>query len=412
MRDKSIIAGLALYLVVAGSGCGEGVSSESGEVPLPGLGLRVAVEPIAPIAVAESEGADHLIYELQISSYDPRSLYLDSLEVIGVGHEETRLRLLKGAELSRVTLSPGRPDARGIAPGSLSVVFLAVATEGEAPDSLFHRLWLHELANGAPAELSTTPLPIERSYFDLLSPPLMGGPWYAHAGPADISHHRTTLAPRGGLLSMDQRFAIDWFLLDVSEGEQGQAVGGPDWRGTIEAEVVAVADGVVAAVKTGVADEPIGELGASGTRINWETISGNRVVIDLRDGRYAWYHHLLDGSLTVEEGDSVARGQILGRVGNSGQTSHPHLHFEVTDANALGLGNGLPYRLTCFDQLSRISPMPGWFEVAESDPSEIGFSSLPFEAVRLTRSVAELPLGGAIVWFPQVPAGECAWPGG
>ena len=65
MRDKSIIAGLALYLVVAGSGCGEGVSSESGEVPLPGLGLRVAVEPIAPIAVAESEGADHLLYELQ-----------------------------------------------------------------------------------------------------------------------------------------------------------------------------------------------------------------------------------------------------------------------------------------------------------------------------------------------------------
>jgi murein DD-endopeptidase MepM/ murein hydrolase activator NlpD len=382
---------------------------ESAQVPLPGLGIRLGVEALARITPMTSEGGTHLLYELRITGFDPRSLSLDSLEIVGAADEALRLGLFRGPELRRITRSPGRPDAVRIDPGSVSVIFLAIRSEAEELDSIQHRLWLgYETPNGlTEAELLTKAIPVRRVELPLLDPPVRGGPWYAHAGPADVSHHRTTLAPRSGTLSMDQRFAIDWFKLESVEGEGGRELGGPDWESTLGVEVFAVADGTIVAVKRGVPDEPIGELGASGTRIDWQTIGGNRVVIDLGDGRYAWYHHLLQESIGVEVGDRVLRGQVIGRIGNSGQTSHPHLHFEVTDASTLGSGDGLPYAVRCYSQLARLEPMPSWEEVAEADPSEIGFvEALPSLAESSPR-FAELPLGGSVVWFPESVSGDC-----
>jgi murein DD-endopeptidase MepM/ murein hydrolase activator NlpD len=53
--------------------------------------------------------------------------------------------------------------------------------------------------------------------------------------------------------------------------------------------------------------------------------------------------HLQSGSLQVKAGDRVRRGQVLARVGCSGDAREPHLHFEVTDSPKLVAGEGLPY---------------------------------------------------------------------
>jgi murein DD-endopeptidase MepM/ murein hydrolase activator NlpD len=74
-----------------------------------------------------------------------------------------------------------------------------------------------------------------------------------------------------------------------------------------------------------------------------ETVAGNTITLDLGGGQFAYYMHLQPGSLRVKEGDRVRRGQVLARVGCSGDAREPHLHFEVTTSSKLLAGEGVPY---------------------------------------------------------------------
>lgn len=84
--------------------------------------------------------------------------------------------------------------------------------------------------------------------------------------------------------------------------------------------VLAPAPGVVVRVVDGRPDTPPGDAGSGG---------GNGLIIDHGGGEFSSLWHLLAGSLEVEVGDEVARGQSLGRVGNSGASTLPHLHWHL-----------------------------------------------------------------------------------
>jgi murein DD-endopeptidase MepM/ murein hydrolase activator NlpD len=82
---------------------------------------------------------------------------------------------------------------------------------------------------------------------------------------------------------------------------------------------------------------------------------GNYVIVDIGGGRYAFYAHLKPNSIRVEEGDNVSRGQQLAQLGNSGNTTAPHLHFHVMDAPLpLGADHNLPYVFDSFRYQGRI----------------------------------------------------------
>ncbi|MGW2203515.1 M23 family metallopeptidase [Streptomyces sp. NPDC001774] len=72
-------------------------------------------------------------------------------------------------------------------------------------------------------------------------------------------------------------------------------------------------------------------------------VTGNHVVLDLGDGTYAMYAHLKRGSLTVRAGDRVAAGQELARCGNSGNSTEPHVHFQLMDGPDLDTARGVPF---------------------------------------------------------------------
>jgi murein DD-endopeptidase MepM/ murein hydrolase activator NlpD len=63
---------------------------------------------------------------------------------------------------------------------------------------------------------------------------------------------------------------------------------------------------------------------------------GNYVTVKHADGSVAWYWHLLQNSVLVKEGDTVAVGQPIGLSGNTGYSAFPHLHFEVQGYDASG----------------------------------------------------------------------------
>lgn len=73
---------------------------------------------------------------------------------------------------------------------------------------------------------------------------------------------------------------------------------------------------------------------------------GNHVLVEHAEGEFGLYAHLVRGSVTVAPGDSVKRGQVLGRCGHTGHSAEPHLHFHLQDSAQLFQGMGLPVRFS------------------------------------------------------------------
>jgi len=94
--------------------------------------------------------------------------------------------------------------------------------------------------------------------------------------------------------------------------------------------VLAPADGTVTFIQDGRPDQRIGS-----TDNHFQ--SGNNIVIDIGGGRYLMMAHLSPGSIQVKVGDHVKQGQPIARVGNSGNTTEPHLHIQ---AQTIGTGIG------------------------------------------------------------------------
>ncbi len=160
--------------------------------------------------------------------------------------------------------------------------------------------------------------------------PLEGRWWVYWGGPDELRNYHV-VAP-------DQRHAIDFVRWKRGGTASGQGVHNRDYAAW-DRRVVAPADGVVVAAKDGVRDNrPRVEVE------NADDPAGNHVLLDIGDGAFALLGHLRSGSVRVRPGDRVRAGDLLARVGNSGNSSEPHLHFHVQDSATPLSGNGLPAR--------------------------------------------------------------------
>ena len=99
--------------------------------------------------------------------------------------------------------------------------------------------------------------------------------------------------------------------------------------------ILAPAAGTVVAAVDNLPDNPIGSTDA-------QNPAGNHVVLDFGNGEFGFLGHMREGSVAVSAGERVARGEELGRCGNSGNTSEPHLHFHLQTTADLSNGEGLP----------------------------------------------------------------------
>lgn len=90
-------------------------------------------------------------------------------------------------------------------------------------------------------------------------------------------------------------------------------------------------------------------------------VIGNHVTIRGDDGAYAIVAHLQQGSPTVKAGDRVTAGTVIGRCGNSGNTSEPHVHAQLMDRASLWTAQGLPMsfaRITLDDEHESVDALP------------------------------------------------------
>jgi hypothetical protein len=84
---------------------------------------------------------------------------------------------------------------------------------------------------------------------------------------------------------------------------------------------------------------------------DYRPLAGNYVIVQ-GDAGYALYAHLRNGSVTVRPGQEIAEGEIIGAVGNSGNSSMPHLHFQLMDAADPMNAKGLPFAFSGYERFA------------------------------------------------------------
>lgn len=125
------------------------------------------------------------------------------------------------------------------------------------------------------------------------------------------------------------------------------------------------------------------------------TADGNSVVIDIGGGLYMLYGHMQSGSIAVREGQRVTRGDRVGLVGNSGNTSAPHLHFHVMDGPSPLSSEGVPYVIDSFTSTGQITSTAA-FDELENTTSPLPVQPLPSDGPH----EKEMPLDRVLVTFP------------
>jgi murein DD-endopeptidase MepM/ murein hydrolase activator NlpD len=153
----------------------------------------------------------------------------------------------------------------------------------------------------------------------------------------------------------DHGGVTDWNCGSNSySGHGGSDFGGGSWAGMAEGrDVLAAAAGTVTDTYDGADDEcSTGDCGGGGGY-------GNHVEIQMADGNYAIYGHMTTWSVAVAIGDVVECGDFLGLMGSSGNSTGPHLHFDIRDA---GWTHSDPFAGDCSDTPASMWAVQGAYE--------------------------------------------------
>lgn len=307
----------------------------------PAIEVRV---PKAP-TVMHGGGQTVLPYELHVTNLTPRAFTLQRVDVLDDATGSTLFTLADSAltrSIARVGVTLPLAERPHVTGGLRAVVYMWVPVTGTPPRGIRHRLTaMPDTGTTEPLVLETPATPVTTDAV-VIGAPLRGGVWFAANGPSAASGHRRAMIPVYGSYYIAQRFAIDWVKVD----EQGRTHVGDSLNNksyyAYGNDALAVADGRVTEVKDSIPENVPGATSRA-VPITLETVGGNHVIVDLGNGHYAFYAHLQPGSIRVRVGDRVKRGQVLGLVGNSGNSTEPHLHFHLSDASSPLGSEGIPY---------------------------------------------------------------------
>ena len=154
--------------------------------------------------------------------------------------------------------------------------------------------------------------------------------------------------------ALDQIFARDFCLIGKEDSFSDKLNG---------VEIIAIDDGIVSEVK------------------NYEMPYGNCIIIDHGD-YYSLYAHILEGGIKVKEGQKVKRGQTIGLIGSTGNSSGPHLHFETTYTRP-GTGfSAIPKMLSDFESFKSVEIK--WSDLYNFSDTKECFSNLREKASKGT----------------------------
>jgi hypothetical protein len=322
----------------------------------PGAGARERLTAVVgqvnstPEAVLGDDRRRHFAYELELVNRAPTKVTVKRIEVLAGG----RVVDTMSAKQISVLMSPyaGRGLGNELKGGQGGYVLMDVSfpAKGRLPRRLVQRITIAE-RHPSPANAKTyliAPTPVVGRPAVVVAPPLRGPGWVVANGCcASFTAHRGTVLPVNGANHVAERFAIDFVQVDP----MGRLFEGPLSQISLSSypyfgdPVHSATGGRVVRILDGVPETPAGGFPPHPTA---ESAGGNHVVVDMGRGRFAFYAHLQPGSIRVRVGQPVRVGEVIGLLGNSGNSDGPHLHFHVMDGPAPLASDGLPYRFSRF----------------------------------------------------------------
>lgn len=349
----------------------------------------------APIPFAGSDGRTHLVYELWMTNFSSGDAAVEQVQILGDGHLIATLD--KSHVAARLQPAGLRASSARMTPSSVALLFIhVVLPRGAAiPQRLSHEVKAHFDAAPPGQQERTATLDdtrIDQRRVAVIGPPLKGERYVSADSCCDATRHTRAALPIDGAVWVAQRYAVDWEQLNADN----RICSGPTnllKNYTIYGkQVLAVADGIVV---TAINDQPDVPPGSFPPGLTLDQADGNAVILDLGGRNYAMYAHMKPGSVRVAVGDKVTRGQVLGLVGNSGNTLAPHLHFQLMDSPRSLESNGLPYEIDRY-KITASTPGTEAFDHAEANGTPIALT--PVSPPRQVTSA--LPLDQLIISFP------------
>lgn len=133
-----------------------------------------------------------------------------------------------------------------------------------------------------------------------------------------------------------QRFAYDLIKLKEGSSYKDTQIRNENFYAFNE-DILAPADGKIVKINNGIKDNIPGEMDS-------ENPAGNYVIIEHPNNEYSILAHLKKNSIQVNVDEHIKEGQYIGKCGNSGNSSEPHLHFQVMDSSSIENGKSLRIR--------------------------------------------------------------------
>ena len=300
--------------------------------------------PVPP-AVVLTDGLHRLLYELHLENRGDVTVTLSSLVI----HTDTAQSgvTLDGDRLIRALDAPAdRTAPLAVASGQRRVVYVDLG-EASAP-----RAVRHVIRSTSPAGVGEGMLevPVDPTPAVVLGAPLAGGPWAAVYHSDWERGHRRVFYTVAGVARLPGRYTIDFVKLDDAGRTARGDVDAVENSLGYGADVLAVSDATVAAVRD---DMPEVARVSARVKHRQEDAAGNFVSLELGGSRFAVYEHLKPGSVRVRPGQRVRRGEVIGQVGFTGDSTGPHLHLHVGDAASPLAAEGQPFVFGRFEVLGR-----------------------------------------------------------
>jgi Peptidase family M23 len=374
-------------------GCLLAVPAARAEVRQKPTPLLVAVED-APIPFRGSDGRLHLVYELCITNFSSGDTTIKKVEIVGDG--AVLQSLDEAAVAGRLQAAGVRESAGTMAKSTQALLFihLVLAEGAKIPRQLSHRISAH--VNAAPpgfqeimesgGVIEVDPRPVVK-----IGPPLAGDRYISADSCCDQTRHTRAALPVNGRVWVAQRYAVDWEQLDENGRIYAGAPNDPNSYTIFGKPVLAVGEATVVGLTDGLPEQTPGNFPSI---ISLDDADGNAVILDLGDHRYAMYAHMQPGSIKVRLHERVKRGQVIGLVGDSGNSIAPHLHFQVMDQVSSLAANGLPYEIDEFRVTGRTAGTEA-FDEAEAKGTMLAITPIsPAEQIR-----GAMPLDQLVISF-------------
>lgn len=353
----------------------------------------------APVPAAD--GRHYVVYELLLTN--AKRIPAEILRIEIKDRDSGRvLKTLEGeslvAALHNLNVDSVDNAAIGSSESRVALITLGFDSADDAPARIIHHL--SALAASNPGSREPTPVEYDVALLDVsrrtppnFASPLKGAGWLAVNGCCQGGGaHRGSIQTVNGALWDAQRFAIDWMRVDDERrlfvGDQKDVKSYPGYG----APVYAAAEGTVVQVLDGLEDQVPGRL-PDPTTITLDTVDGNHVVLDHGGGVFTFYAHFQKDSVLVALGDRVREGQQLALLGNSGNTSAPHLHFQATTGTVPLGSDGIPFVNASFTTTQRIDD-------DEFDAALFDGAALPAPTAEPREHTDQLPLDFQVITFP------------